>query len=805
MFIQSLRFLFALVLAIGMATPQPLRAQETGAIVIHVTDAGNGAPIDNAQVFLLGQDTPQSSLTNAQGVLIFDVQPGSYRLIVKASSYNDSGSFDVSVEDGQRVQVAVKLQLREIAHVVSHGSGTSTVTIDDSSAQRKVSQTLSDALNKIAGVTVDTVDYGANSAFNISLHGNDASRTGYSIDGMRVNGAAAQAVGGLQDLFSGSSIDFSPNAASAGGTVNFYTLQPSKLWTYHATGLVGNYSNTLGTFAFTGGSGRFSFAFERSAGGQDDPLDGKYYADASGQSYVHAGGWTRTADLAKVSLAVSPVSTLRYTVMGGTGNSQYICSSDTTLLPCGTGPNNGNHNANIFQTLAFGSLAGHVQFNIFTNLGDYRYGGSEPDRSINGIISPYSSSGKFPFENEGLYLSTSARRHTISGGAYFSSASSSFASTYNGSQTLTGTRTTHFQNIWFSDRVKTNDKLALTHGLSQAAGTGTGSSLVLSETATWQPATADTFELQGSVGSSYPSAQFASPMSDPASADMDCFNKSTFVQGPADEPVHQSSSTYDLGYKHTWKRGFVSLDAYRNNSFGDSMQVPVPFAAEPAAVFPNGPAAYLNQLQQIWAQPTVCGSIPFDPRGVYIDQLTTGLGQVSQGVTLSAQYALGRNVVLFPSYATTSAYISNADPRLTMPGGIFLPYAQLPHHPLHTAGLILDGILARRSIEWIADAQFTSADNPQNLPAYTVYNGGLVFHGQYGSLQLLVSNVFGTHTGLFSTYQGVNPTPVAGGGTFAYATTPLPPRGITVQYDVRWKQHTSPPKPAASPAPKPKT
>ena len=186
-FITCVRCTFALFFAILVAVPPPARAQETGAIVIHVTDANSGASVDNAQVFLLGEDTPQSSLTNAKGVLIFDVQPGSYRLIVKASGYNDSGSIDVDVDDGQRVQVGVKLELRVIARVVSHGTGSSTVSIDDTSAERKVSQTLSDALNKIAGVTVDTVDYGANSAFNVSLHGNDASRTGYAIDGMRVN------------------------------------------------------------------------------------------------------------------------------------------------------------------------------------------------------------------------------------------------------------------------------------------------------------------------------------------------------------------------------------------------------------------------------------------------------------------------------------------------------------------------------------------------------------------------------------------------------------------------------------------
>ncbi len=89
----------------------------------------------------------------------------------------------------------------------------------------------------------------------------------------------------------------------------------------------------------------------------------------------------------------------------------------------------------------------------------------------------------------------------------------------------------------------------------------------------------------------------------------------------------------------------------------------------------------------------------------------------------------------------------------------------------------------------MADAQFTSANNPQNLPGYTTYSAGLVVHALRGSLEILESNIFGNHTGLFTTYQGVNPLAVQGGGTFAYATTPLAPRTFTVEYDVRWHQH----------------
>lgn len=149
--------------------------------------------------------------------------------------------------------------------------------------------------------------------------------------------------------------------------------------------------------------------------------------------------------------------------------------------------------------------------------------------------------------------------------------------------------------------------------------------------------------------------------------------------------------------------------------------------------------------------------------------------------------------MLFPTYATASAYLSTLDPRLVAPGSYYGAGVQLPHRPLHTAGLTVDGILPRSHAEWLVNAQFTSANNMNNLPAYTIYGAGLVLHGTLGDLTVVESNIFGTHTGLFTTYQAVNPMPLQGGGTFAFSTTPLPPRSFTVQYKIRWHQHQARP------------
>lgn len=796
-----MRVFFALVCALAcILSPVSARAQseQSGLIVVTVMDSSTHKPIDNAQVFLLGGDQPQSSLTNARGLLIFEsVQPGIYRVQVKADGYRDSDAAEADVGEGERVNVAVELQpdLRTIASVVSHGSvQVNSESVDANSPQRKVSQSLLDALGKTAGVDIENQLYGSDSAFNISLHGADASQTAYSIDGVQVRGPAGQATSGFQDLFGGASVNFAPSAMGPAGMVSFWTAQPTKLWTYRFTAVAGNYGNTLGTWTTSGSAGKASFVIEHAAGGEDDPLDGQLFADSTGAAYVHQGGFSRRSDMFKLQLPFSTVTTLKYSIFGGNNVRASICSSDVTLLPCGFGPGEINRGNNVMQTLNLSSIAGHLQYNAFLTAGDYHDTDSDPNRAVNGVRIPFSSSGSYPWWTAGIYTSASARRHTVSGGFYTSESSSTFASTYNATTTVSNSRDERYGSMWLADKVKSNDKLAINYELSQSAGTGAGSNLELYTNATWQPRTADVFTLGTGIGSAEPAPVFGSLVGDPLTAQYDCQNQSVFVNGPGDQARRQSSLQYNLGWRHSWKRGQLTFNAYRNRFDGQGIFASVPFAAEPASIFPNGPAAYLASLQGVWSEPTVCGSTPFDPSRVYVSQYLSGLNQINQGFTLSGRIELSRRLALFPNYTVSSAALSSLDPRLQFPGSYFSAGTQLPHHPLRTAGMTVDGLFPREGVEWLLNAQFTDANNWQNLPAYTVYNAGLILKLQRGSLRLFESNLFGTHTGLFTTYQGINPLPVQGGGAFALATTPLPPRKFSIEYELHWQQPT-PPKP----------
>jgi hypothetical protein len=785
--------LFALVCSLTLGfLPMTVRAQsqENGMIVVVVTDAATHKPLDSAQVFLLGGDQPQSSLTNTAGLLIFgNVQPGTYRVQVKAGGYADSDAVEADVGEAQRLNVAVALQpMKIIASVVARGAVSITSEdINANSPQGIVSQSLLDALGKIAGVNVEDDLYGGDSAFNISLHGADAAQTAYSIDGVQVRGPAAQAVSGFQDLFGSSSINFSPSASSPAGMVSFFTAQPTKVWSYHFTGAVGNYSDTLGAWTASGGAGKAAFVVEHAAGGQDYPLDGSYFADSTGTAYLHRGALSRRSDLFKTAVSLSAATSLKYTLLSGHTSQSTLCSSAVTLLPCGFGADAGTHGTNLMQMVNLSSIIGHVDYNLIFDRGKFEGTTAQPNRAVNGTLSPFNATNSSLWSAEGMYASSSARRHTISWGFYDSLSSGRYVSTYNATGTASNARSERFGSIWVGDKIKANDKLAIDYTLSQASGTGAGSNLQFYGEATWQPEKSDAFTFGGGLGSADPAPAFSGVVGDALTAQYDCYNKSVFVNGPSDEATKQSSLQYDAAWQHRWKYGQLTIDAYRNRFDGQGIFGSVPFAGEPSSIFPNGQAAYLASLEQVWEKPTVCGSIPFDPSRVYVSQYISGINQINQGFTIGGRIAMGRNVMAFPNYAVSSAALSSLDPRLEYAGSYFTVGTQMPHQPLHTAGLTLIGAVPHRPLEWALNAQFTAANNWQNLPAHTIYNAGVVMNLQRGSLRFFESNIFGTDTGLFTTYQGVNPLPVQGGGSFSLATTPLAPRSFSVQYDVRWR------------------
>lgn len=801
------------------------QAQDPGTLLVVVVDARTGKPIDSAQVFILGGDSPQASLTNKDGKLEFPgMGVGTYSVLVKSPGHLDSAPTKIDIVADQLTTVRVTMEsqsaaiagtpvptstsapssdLKIIATVQSRASVDVSV-VPLSQAERGVSQSLAGALGGIAGVLNGDTGYDADSAFNISLHGHDASQTGFTIDGVPVIDSGSLAAGQL--LFSGASVNFSPTAGYAGGMVNFTTLQPSRLWTYTAVGKIGNLGAADYSFSASGSSGKFMFAMQDAYAAQDSLRSGLYYADQSGNAFLHQGATDSTAQLFKLQYQLSPKTAVHLTEMLSNQSRGTICSDFTTLAACGWGSVPIMTSRYLTTNLSIESLMGNMQvyFGMFGS--QSHYGTAEPSRIEYGTpMSGYSTFGTN--SNLGFFVSATAaaRQSTLTYSALTYGFNRSSSQTYNGIPVSLPQPKQSSYRVGIYDRVKSSDKVTLQHGVSVAGATGAGTQFVAQEAMVWQPSRADTFQGQVSVGSAQPSFGAIVPVGDALSASYDCYNGSTYVNGPNDQNTKQSSTSYDVTWRHNFKRGYLNTDVYSASENGQGFfPGAVPVAAASASVFPGGLQAYLQQLMAVWSQPTVCGAIPFDPTRVYLSQDIVGMRQDQRGYSVSGEAVVGNNVVLFPNYSMTSTFFATLDPRLEAVGSYYAIGRQLPHHPLVQAGLTADIETNGGALEWFLQGQYQSLNNPANLPAFTTVNVGLNAKLRYGTLSFIESNVFGTYADLFGTYRGIDPMPLVGGGTFAFSSDPGQPRQWSVMWTIPWHQHYSPPQQHAPPKPLPK-
>ena len=154
------RFMMAAVSAVLLTSlgPLPAAAQiAPGELVITVVDAATKAPLENAEVFLVGP-VQTSALTPKAGLLRFEEAPaGLYRVKVQLRGYQAATLTDVEVPDGRRITVRVSLVaagLSEIGHVQARSSASvSSQDVNENSVVRRISDSLNDALGQLAGVS----------------------------------------------------------------------------------------------------------------------------------------------------------------------------------------------------------------------------------------------------------------------------------------------------------------------------------------------------------------------------------------------------------------------------------------------------------------------------------------------------------------------------------------------------------------------------------------------------------------------------------------------------------------------------
>ncbi|MBV8602150.1 MAG: TonB-dependent receptor [Candidatus Eremiobacteraeota bacterium] len=786
----------AMALLFALA-PLAARAQSsTGAITINVVDTTTGTPLADVRIFLTGA-VIASALTTKSGIVKYtDVPVGIYRVRVARRGYEAARSSEFEVLDGKDVTVRFALNeattaqggpnenLRVIGSVTVRANvQISTNDLSDESPVRRLSDSMMDALDKLAGVSVTQDSNDPNSAVTISLNGHDESQTAISLDGIPLSapGVASNLRNAGTDLFRGASTSFGPTAAGLGGSVNFRTLEPTQSWNERLSSTYGTYDRWNYQIAATGSVGKLGLAVMHSSRGGNNPLTFQDYLDTSGLAYPHEGWSSNLGDFLKLRYRLTDTMTLTGSYLVANNSYGVLCTQFVTNYPCGIGPGNTNTARFSFGYGTLSSLIGNVALTLTafatggTNVSD------ELDRYVSGVNLPYYANTQSHTNGYAFTASVGHNRHTftLQGNTYDST--SVFVPTALSQYVLPSSTSIYARQLQFSDAIKSNEKLTLNLNGSYASTSGIGGSVLGGAGATWRPSGNDTWHGAVSLGSAQPGTTLPRTLSDPASARFNCGAGTTIVSGPGDLPQNQSSVSYNLDWTHQWRTGQFTLNAFRQSQIGQTINALVNGLGEPSGYLPPG---YIGQLGLAWSAPTVCGGTPFNPSGIYVNQPISGTARVYSGFDVSARIGIGRNVVLLPTYTLNSAVLVAADSRLMTAQSTTIVGAQLPGRPLNRAGLTIDAFLPRSNFELLANAQYTGSNNNRYLVPFTTVNAGISHPVGQGRVTLFVSNLFNAVSGDFSTLQYAEPVPVSGGGVVFFAANPLTPRQINVNYTV---------------------
>jgi hypothetical protein len=804
---RSLAAACAFLIAFVTWGASPAVAQsDTGEIVIVVQDAQTKQPIDLARVLLDGPVITSEITTKSGKVDFTDVPDGIYRARIIKRGYQSLTSNAFEVLDGRLVTVSFALaldtgNLKVIGTVTAKSSATiSSTSIDANSPQRRLSNDLADALNKLSGVSVSTSSDDSDATQTISLEGHDASQTQLTLDGIPLNapGSAGNLGGFATDLFGGASVHQGASLGGLAGSVNFSTLQPTLSWVTSlqlSTGTYGRYNYSVGE---TGSLGKLGIAVQSVSRLNASLVDGDLYTDASGLNYVHDGDSTISGNLITARYEFGDSNSLTGLFMNSTRNTNVVClrynGDPATTLPCGYGPNNTDDSNVQMYSLTDNALLGATQLqgSIFSL--DSSSLNDQLARYVNGVPAPtgFSSDTK----SSGYSLNATLpgqQRHTISFQAY--GADSQFATTPLVEEAVpyyNGYTTTQYNVLQATDTIHSSDRLTLagSAGISTATG-NSGLSELASVAATWKPTTRDTYSASFALGGAAATQGRLQILSDPASVRFDCNGKVAYGNAPGENPQNSSSNSLRVSYTHQLHGGNLSLTLYRQVQNG--VLLPVYVNGDVLTQLGQLPLGYVAQVAQIYNSPAGCNTPSyqtFTAQQLYFTTPVAGVQRLYQGAELTGFLTFG-DLVVQPYYNLTGAQANSFSYIFDNPFSITIPGQQLPNVPLQKAGLVLDYKAPHSILEWLADAQHVSANNPNNLPAYTTYDAGVTANLHIGTLTLAATNITNTYSGVFASPANAVAFTTAGGYVIPNIARPLQPRTLSATWSVKFGPGTT--------------
>ena len=766
----------ALLLAL-LAVGGGLCAQELSRVTVRVVDQASKRGIALARVIVSGP-VQRFGYTDETGSVTIDGLPaGLYRMTVVAPAFQ-LGRAELTVREGETLAVDAALVStaapKAIGSVTVHSTPTSGVTdYSSGGAVRSTNQTLPDTLRFDPSASVGPDG-------SISLDGQSASATGYTLDGIPLGGGGGFDARRINaDLFSSVAVSHDPANGATAGSVDLRSFEPTIGFQTTLAGRTASNGDGSLSSIFTGSTGNLGYAFGAAVQGTDGPLEDQRFADTSGLDVLHQDATRTDGLLAKLRIGLSATQSLSVTGLRQTSQGDEVCDAFGTALPCGWGPGNGTTSSLSVLGATYAALFDKLSLQVVPYVRTDRYDQDLLDQIDFGVPAPASatvSSSTRGVRIGATFDASAATQYQFSGSAS-TTQYDSLAS--DGVDTVTTALDRLFEDVAIGARVRVNSTLSLTPDVryTRADALGHGTTDL---TANWSPSRTDTYTASLSPRRYGIGEAFTDALSAPSSLQFDCDGQDALASGAGEPATDPASSQARVTWQHRDRRIRTIVSAYRTH-LTDAL---IPGYVNAGGLGTLVPPGYLASANAYAHLPSACGATaaPLTLADVMVQQPVTVPAETAQGFNLAVSATLARGLVLVPSYTATYATANVLGPEFAAPRSVLIPGAQLPGIPMHRWSLIADYAHRRGGPEEILTFQHVDANNPYWLPAYTVVGAGMAFPTPYGRLILSGYNLTNRFALPFASAADAVSLATNNGAPFAVLAQQLPPRNVTAAY-----------------------
>jgi hypothetical protein len=761
----------------------PSKAASSPGITVQLVDAESHAPVVFATVDLYGP-TSLRGVTDTNGIVAFPNLPkGRYTIVAAVSPYESQHVRDVYPVSTQSATLVLYLTkapppLQTIATIKSRNvPQVSNSSVGQADRNTALKQSLFNAFADMPDVTLinGVTDM-------LSVRGYQPDQIGLTINGTPVGPLGASTDMHLfnADLFSAIGIDSSSATASPAGDINFKLRQPTLAWLGNASEIQGSYGNSASSLSEGGTVGRLGIAYSYATRSQGDSLDGQQFLDSSGLFYSH----DTVAKTAGQDINIRYPFSTRNVFFASTGaiNSSVpiVCRTFTGRLPCGYGPNNWERSTLNFTQLrdAMYFTRGDASITLFSSSVDQSI--DESNLYDHGIHLPQYSQGMTRLHGASLAadIMVSATRSVQIQGSTTSQTTSSAGSAF-GSLVPPLAQTLTYNSVSASTTVVQSRRMSAGLSIGSQSTLGTRNTFA-SASVRFRPTNADTMALSlGSGALSVPAGLFKT-VSAPEFAQINCDARSALGGGPRENGAKSETSSVALTWTHDGRKVQSQVTVYHNNSFATNVTGIVRADALSPALIPPSYIAALNARYH-----DLCGSAPdLSLNNLFFSVSSPTERTVYSGADLVLSFPLGNSVVAAASYGLNFARPYGNTFPLFSDKSTVIANTQLPNVPISKFDLEFGAALGSTNLTALARLHHVSGNNPNNLPAYTTVDLGLLMPTNNGVMAISFLNALNQHPGAFATNIDAVPLPMARG---AYPTiaTPLSPRTVVVGYRFR--------------------